>query len=502
MRPSPWRAPLPSFGPGPGWPQDFGSRAERPPRAPLRLWRDSGASFQAGGGGASPPPGAGSPRTSRRSLCRAPRRVSSVPGPTCPRGVAARQGDAPLAHSATCARSRAARPPAQDPAAAGSPRARPRARPAARAGEPRRAPMAAARDAEQPRRAKPGGDPPEGPRRVLVRRPEGPAEGAPAPARRRPPRQAPRRDAQRLALHYVAPYLRAYGLCLLDGFLGARAAEPVLREVLALHRGGRFQDGALAGPGPGAGSSQAVRGDQVLWVAGSEPGCRHIGHLLRRLDRLVLHADGALGRYSIRGRHKVSLAEGRPPRAGLRRPLAGPRARRRGRIPAPPQATGGALRSHCPAGREPRPPRGPSPRSCVRLAPPGAAHGVRVATPRDPRPPAGAAAGGTSWGSGSGRVSSSRTDCRGGGSGRGVPGMLGRGGDGGGGPAARPFLPSLVPIGGGAGRSRSAKPSPASPLVLGAATVGEGEAASREQPANSLPGLGVGSCRGALPRAT
>ncbi|KAJ6667354.1 hypothetical protein lerEdw1_017332 [Lerista edwardsae] len=189
--------------------------------------------------------------------------------------------------------------------------------------------MAAAWDAEQPRLAQPGGDSVESMRRIFVSRPEGaregrpdgPPGGAPCPASpgeagavggapapgARPPKPAPRRDAQRLALHYVVPCLRAYGLCLVDRFLGPRAAERVLHEVLALHRSGQFRDGALASQGPGGGSSKAIRGDQILWVEGTEPGCEHIGDFLRRLDRLVLHADGRLGRHNIRGRHKLPV---------------------------------------------------------------------------------------------------------------------------------------------------------------------------------------------------
>ncbi|XP_062824327.1 prolyl hydroxylase EGLN3 isoform X1 [Anolis carolinensis] len=110
----------------------------------------------------------------------------------------------------------------------------------------------------------------------------------------------------RLVSHYLVPCLRAYGLCVLDRFLGAKAAERVWQEVRALHAGGKLQDGALAAQK--AGGSRGVRGDQVAWVEGSEPGCEHIGQLLRRVDRLILHADGQLGPYSIRGRHKAMVA--------------------------------------------------------------------------------------------------------------------------------------------------------------------------------------------------
>ncbi|XP_060615324.2 prolyl hydroxylase EGLN3 isoform X1 [Anolis sagrei] len=118
-----------------------------------------------------------------------------------------------------------------------------------------------------------------------------------------PPKRA---DGSRLVSRYLVPCLRAYGLCVLDRFLGAKAGERVWQEVRALHVGGKLEDGALAGQK--AGGSRGVRGDQVAWVEGSEPGCEHIGQLLRRVDRLILLADGQLGPYSIRGRHKAMVA--------------------------------------------------------------------------------------------------------------------------------------------------------------------------------------------------
>ncbi|XP_042300971.1 prolyl hydroxylase EGLN3 isoform X2 [Sceloporus undulatus] len=134
--------------------------------------------------------------------------------------------------------------------------------------------------------------------------PSPPPPSLPSPSS---PKREPRRDAQRLVLHYLVPCMKAYGLCIVDRFLGSRLAERVFQEVLALHRSHQFQDGALAGHRQSS-SSKAIRGDQIAWVEGSEPGCQHIGHLLKRMDRLVLYAEGKLGPYTIRGRHKAMVA--------------------------------------------------------------------------------------------------------------------------------------------------------------------------------------------------
>ncbi|XP_053142839.1 prolyl hydroxylase EGLN3 isoform X1 [Hemicordylus capensis] len=195
--------------------------------------------------------------------------------------------------------------------------------------------MATGGEAEQPP-AKLSGDSVESMRRIFITRPEsreedgqggreeqpdgsglcpgkageaGAVEGtllsSPPPPKKAPHREH-RRDAQRLVLHYIVPCMNAYGLCIVDHFLGHRMAERILQEVLALQLSGKFQDGALASQR--AGSSKAIRGDEILWVEGSEPGCENIGYLLKRMDKLIMHADGKLGHYKIRGRHKAMVA--------------------------------------------------------------------------------------------------------------------------------------------------------------------------------------------------
>ncbi|KAJ7344933.1 hypothetical protein JRQ81_000883 [Phrynocephalus forsythii] len=137
---------------------------------------------------------------------------------------------------------------------------------------------------------------------------EGPSPGSGPPPPKRAPLREHRRDAPRLVSQYIVPCMDAYGLCLVDRFLGHRMAEKVFQEVLSLHLSGKFQDGALAGQK--AGSSRDIRGDQILWVEGNEPGCENIGSLLKRMDKLIMYADGKLGHYKIRGRHKrVTVVE-------------------------------------------------------------------------------------------------------------------------------------------------------------------------------------------------
>lgn len=109
------------------------------------------------------------------------------------------------------------------------------------------------------------------------------------------------RSSHRLVLLYIVPCMKSYGLCVVDNFLGSRTGDRALREVQELHRTGKMQDGKLASLG--LGDTRSIRGDQIVWVGGKEPGCQNIGYVLSKMDRVVSYADGRLGKHKIRGRH-------------------------------------------------------------------------------------------------------------------------------------------------------------------------------------------------------
>uniref|UniRef100_A0A4W3GRC3 Egl-9 family hypoxia-inducible factor 1b n=1 Tax=Callorhinchus milii TaxID=7868 RepID=A0A4W3GRC3_CALMI len=120
-------------------------------------------------------------------------------------------------------------------------------------------------------------------------------------------------NVPKLVLDYITPSMNQYGLCFVDGFLGPKTGDRILQEVVALHRSGSFEDGELASQrigtdqphtAPAGPCKKTIRGDKIMWVQGNEPGCASIGQLLQRMDKLIMHADGNLGHYTIRGRHK------------------------------------------------------------------------------------------------------------------------------------------------------------------------------------------------------
>ncbi|XP_008586315.1 PREDICTED: egl nine homolog 2 isoform X2 [Galeopterus variegatus] len=111
---------------------------------------------------------------------------------------------------------------------------------------------------------------------------------------------------ERLALDYIVPCMRYYGICVKDSFLGAALGGRVLAEVEALKRGGRLRDGQLVSQR--AIPPRSIRGDQITWVEGHEPGCRSIGALMGHVDAVIRHCTGQLGNYIINGRTKAMVA--------------------------------------------------------------------------------------------------------------------------------------------------------------------------------------------------
>ncbi|XP_058136266.1 prolyl hydroxylase EGLN2 isoform X1 [Dasypus novemcinctus] len=111
--------------------------------------------------------------------------------------------------------------------------------------------------------------------------------------------------SERLALDYVVPCMRYYGICVKDNFLGAALGDRVLAEVEALKRDGRLCDGQLVSQR--AIPPRSIRGDQIAWVEGHEPGCRSIGALMAHVDTVIRYCAGRLGGYVINGRTKGAL---------------------------------------------------------------------------------------------------------------------------------------------------------------------------------------------------
>lgn len=111
---------------------------------------------------------------------------------------------------------------------------------------------------------------------------------------------------QKMAFDYIVPCMTYYGICVKDHFLGEALGSRVLDEVELLNRSGKFRDGQLVSQRTIP--SKNIRGDQIAWVEGKEPGCENIGILMSRIDQVIMHCSGKLGSYIINGRTKGMVA--------------------------------------------------------------------------------------------------------------------------------------------------------------------------------------------------
>lgn len=103
----------------------------------------------------------------------------------------------------------------------------------------------------------------------------------------------------------------AYGVCVVDHFLGEERGKKVLSEVLDMYTKGIFKDGQLVSSN-GRQDLKTIRGDQITWIDGREQYCSHVGQLISQVDALIMRANkmqdnGKLGNYNINGRTKVRI---------------------------------------------------------------------------------------------------------------------------------------------------------------------------------------------------
>lgn len=115
-------------------------------------------------------------------------------------------------------------------------------------------------------------------------------------------------SAERLAQQLIIPCMKSYGISVKDHFLGPHLGGKILEEVEVLNQRGKFRGGQLVNQKTIP--SQSIRGDQIAWVEGCEPGCDYIATLMARIDEAIMYcaATGQLGDCIINGRTKAMVA--------------------------------------------------------------------------------------------------------------------------------------------------------------------------------------------------
>ncbi|XP_023726166.1 egl nine homolog 1 isoform X1 [Cryptotermes secundus] len=104
----------------------------------------------------------------------------------------------------------------------------------------------------------------------------------------------------------------AYGVCVVDNFLGQEMGMAVLGEVTSMYKKGVFKDGQLVS-NRAKKNLKTIRGDQITWLDGKEKFCKNIGFLISQVDNIIVRANnmggnGRMGDYTITGRTKAMVA--------------------------------------------------------------------------------------------------------------------------------------------------------------------------------------------------
>ena len=82
----------------------------------------------------------------------------------------------------------------------------------------------------------------------------------------------------------------AYGVCVVDHFLGPELGKKVLDEVINMYSRGVFKDGQTVSARAKS-DLKTIRGDQITWLDGTESHCKSIGCLISKVDTVVKQAN-------------------------------------------------------------------------------------------------------------------------------------------------------------------------------------------------------------------
>lgn len=82
----------------------------------------------------------------------------------------------------------------------------------------------------------------------------------------------------------VVQDMNQHGICVIDNFLGQQKGTSILDEVKKIYNIGLFSGGQVVN---NKGKGPTVRGDQVVWVNGTDSGTEQIGFLIQTLDTII-----------------------------------------------------------------------------------------------------------------------------------------------------------------------------------------------------------------------
>lgn len=99
----------------------------------------------------------------------------------------------------------------------------------------------------------------------------------------------------------ITSNLKELGICVIDNFLDEASADRCLEDAVALHSMPKF---FMPGQVVHQGGRDKIRGDEIVWLDGSEENAKNIAHVCRKIDTIISNCNSRIG-YKISQRTKV-----------------------------------------------------------------------------------------------------------------------------------------------------------------------------------------------------
>lgn len=102
----------------------------------------------------------------------------------------------------------------------------------------------------------------------------------------------------------ITSNLKQLGICVIDNFLDENSATKCLEDAVALHCMPKmFMPGQVVDQG----GREKIRGDEIVWLEGSEENAKNISYVCRKIDTIISKCNSRIG-YKISQRTKAMLA--------------------------------------------------------------------------------------------------------------------------------------------------------------------------------------------------
>lgn len=95
------------------------------------------------------------------------------------------------------------------------------------------------------------------------------------------------------------------GICVIDNFIEENRASMCLSDAMGLYsKPDKFKPGEVIKQQ----GKERIRGDEIIWLSGTEPDSTNINYICRKMDMIINKCHSNIGNYTISHRTKAMLA--------------------------------------------------------------------------------------------------------------------------------------------------------------------------------------------------